>query len=109
MTPMHRSTPAAAATMTVRSMLIGSWPGRQGRAGPCRRIAAAARPPRLALRRGEIVRFRFGGIATIAAHACRREGPMPDALIHTMIRVLDEERSLAFYRGLGFEERGRRR
>jgi lactoylglutathione lyase len=34
---------------------------------------------------------------------------MPDALIHTMIRVLDEERSLAFYRGLGFEERGRRR
>jgi lactoylglutathione lyase len=34
---------------------------------------------------------------------------MPDALIHTMIRVLDEERSLAFYRALGFEERGRRR
>jgi lactoylglutathione lyase len=34
---------------------------------------------------------------------------MPNALIHTMIRVLDEERSLAFYRGLGFEERGRRR
>jgi lactoylglutathione lyase len=30
-------------------------------------------------------------------------------LIHTMIRVLDEERSLAFYRALGFEERGRRR
>jgi len=30
-------------------------------------------------------------------------------LIHTMIRVLDEERSIAFYRALGFEERGRRR
>ena len=30
-------------------------------------------------------------------------------LIHTMIRVLDEDRSLAFYRALGFEERGRRR
>ena len=30
-------------------------------------------------------------------------------LIHTMIRVLDEQRSLAFYRALGFEERGRRR
>ena len=28
-------------------------------------------------------------------------------LIHTMIRVLDEDRSLAFYRALGFEERGR--
>jgi lactoylglutathione lyase len=34
---------------------------------------------------------------------------MPVELIHTMIRVLDEERSLAFYRGLGFEERGRKR
>jgi len=34
---------------------------------------------------------------------------MPAELIHTMIRVLDEERSLAFYRALGFEERGRRR
>jgi lactoylglutathione lyase len=30
-------------------------------------------------------------------------------LIHTMIRVLDEERSLAFYRAIGFEERGRNR
>ena len=30
-------------------------------------------------------------------------------LLHTMIRVLDEERSLAFYRALGFEERRRAR
>jgi lactoylglutathione lyase len=30
-------------------------------------------------------------------------------LIHTMLRILDEERSLAFYRNLGFEERGRKR
>ena len=30
-------------------------------------------------------------------------------LIHTMIRILDEERSLAFYRALGFEERRRAR
>ena len=30
-------------------------------------------------------------------------------LIHTMIRVLDEERSLAFYRALGFDELGRNR
>jgi lactoylglutathione lyase len=30
-------------------------------------------------------------------------------LLHTMIRVLDEGRSLAFYRALGFEERGRKR
>ena len=29
---------------------------------------------------------------------------MPTELIHTMIRVLDEERSLAFYRAFGFEE-----
>lgn len=28
---------------------------------------------------------------------------------HTMIRVLDEERSLAFYRALGFDERRRAR
>jgi lactoylglutathione lyase len=34
---------------------------------------------------------------------------MPIELIHTMLRVLDEERSLAFYRNLGFEERGRKR
>ncbi len=34
---------------------------------------------------------------------------MPSQLIHTMIRVLDEERSLAFYRALGFEDHGRRR
>ncbi len=34
---------------------------------------------------------------------------MPVELIHTMIRVLDEERSLAFYGAVGFEERGRRR
>ena len=34
---------------------------------------------------------------------------MPSELIHTMIRVLDEERSLDFYRALGFEERGRAR
>ncbi len=34
---------------------------------------------------------------------------MPTELIHTMIRVLDEERSLAFYGALGFEERGRNR
>lgn len=31
------------------------------------------------------------------------------ALIHTMVRILDEERSLAFYRALGFEERRRAR
>jgi len=30
-------------------------------------------------------------------------------LIHTMVRVLDPERSLAFYRAVGFEERGRKR
>lgn len=34
---------------------------------------------------------------------------MATALIHTMIRVLDEERSLAFYGALGFAERGRQR
>ena len=34
---------------------------------------------------------------------------MPAELIHTMVRVLDEERSLDFYGALGFEERGRRR
>jgi lactoylglutathione lyase len=34
---------------------------------------------------------------------------MPTELIHTMIRVLDEERSMAFYRALGFEDRGRKR
>jgi len=34
---------------------------------------------------------------------------MPAELIHTMIRVLDEERSLAFYTAIGFEERGRQR
>ena len=34
---------------------------------------------------------------------------MPIELIHTMIRILDEERSLAFYEALGFEERGRKR
>lgn len=34
---------------------------------------------------------------------------MPIELIHTMIRVLDEERSLAFYAALGFEDRGRKR
>jgi lactoylglutathione lyase len=34
---------------------------------------------------------------------------VPIELIHTMIRILDEERSLDFYRALGFEERGRRR
>jgi len=31
------------------------------------------------------------------------------ALIHTMIRILDEDRSLAFYRAFGFSERGRQR
>ena len=30
-------------------------------------------------------------------------------LLHTMIRVLDEERSLRFYGALGFAERGRKR
>lgn len=30
-------------------------------------------------------------------------------LLHTMIRVVDEDRSLDFYRALGFEERGRKR
>jgi len=34
---------------------------------------------------------------------------MPSQLLHTMVRVLDEDRSLAFYRALGFEERGRSR
>ena len=34
---------------------------------------------------------------------------MPIELIHTMVRILDEERSLAFYGALGFEERGRKR
>ncbi len=34
---------------------------------------------------------------------------MADKLIHTMIRVLDEERSLAFYEALGFQERRRNR
>jgi lactoylglutathione lyase len=34
---------------------------------------------------------------------------VPREVIHTMIRILDEERSLAFYRALGFEERGRAR
>lgn len=34
---------------------------------------------------------------------------MPAELIHTMIRVLDERRSLDFYRAVGFEERGRNR
>lgn len=34
---------------------------------------------------------------------------MATALIHTMIRVLDEQRSLAFYGALGFGERGRQR
>ena len=30
-------------------------------------------------------------------------------LLHTMVRILDEERSLAFYAALGFKERGRKR
>src|SRR5262245_9255877 len=34
---------------------------------------------------------------------------MPAELTRTMIRVLDVERSLAFYKAVGFEERGRRR
>ncbi len=34
---------------------------------------------------------------------------MATALIHTMIRVLDEERSIAFYQALGFREKGRQR
>jgi lactoylglutathione lyase len=34
---------------------------------------------------------------------------MPRALIHTMLRILDEQRSLAFYRALGFEETSRKR
>ena len=34
---------------------------------------------------------------------------MPTELIHTMIRVLDEQRSLAFYTAFGFAERGRQR
>ncbi len=34
---------------------------------------------------------------------------MPTELVHTMIRVLDEERSLAFYSAMGFAERGRKR
>ncbi|MBJ7456329.1 MAG: VOC family protein [Thermoleophilia bacterium] len=34
---------------------------------------------------------------------------MPIELIHTMIRVLDEKRSMDFYSALGFEDRGRKR
>lgn len=34
---------------------------------------------------------------------------MPTELIHTMIRVLDEARSLDFYGAVGFRERGRAR
>jgi lactoylglutathione lyase len=34
---------------------------------------------------------------------------MPVELIHTSLRVLDPERSIAFYRALGFEERSRKR
>ena len=34
---------------------------------------------------------------------------MPRALLHTMLRILDEDRSLAFYRALGFEETSRKR
>lgn len=34
---------------------------------------------------------------------------MADKLIHTMIRVLDEDRSIAFYDALGFQERRRNR
>lgn len=34
---------------------------------------------------------------------------MAERLLHTMIRVLDEERSLAFYEALGFQERRRNR
>lgn len=34
---------------------------------------------------------------------------IPRALIHTMLRVLDEERSLDFYGRLGFEETDRKR
>jgi lactoylglutathione lyase len=34
---------------------------------------------------------------------------VPIELIHTMLRILDEERSLAFYEALGFEDRGRDR
>jgi lactoylglutathione lyase len=34
---------------------------------------------------------------------------VPIELIHTMIRIRDEERSLAFYGALGFEDRGRKR
>ncbi len=31
---------------------------------------------------------------------------VPRELLHTVVRILDEDRSLAFYRALGFEERG---
>jgi len=34
---------------------------------------------------------------------------MATALIHTMIRVLDEQRSIAFYEAFGFREKGRQR
>ena len=34
---------------------------------------------------------------------------VPRALIHTMLRILDEQRSLAFYEALGFSETGRSR
>ena len=32
---------------------------------------------------------------------------MPSSLVHTCLRVLDPDASIAFYRALGFEERGR--
>jgi len=34
---------------------------------------------------------------------------MPREVIHTMLRILDEHRSLDFYRRLGFEETSRKR
>lgn len=32
---------------------------------------------------------------------------MPSSLVHTCLRIVDEDASLRFYRALGFEERGR--
>src|SRR5262249_36387250 len=50
-----------------------------------------------------------GGSLTTSDHRSDSEGgTVPAELTHTMIRVRDEERSLAFYKAVDFEERGRR-
>jgi len=39
--------------------------------------------------------------------AAWQDRPMPPAFVHTCVRVRDPEASVAFYRALGFEPRGR--